>query len=259
MEVDGDATGEVEKPEAAVAEHCFFCFDVLDAKLRSKSLPTLDTPDCDEEFPLFVTWNTMSSKPGGTSRLRGCIGNFEPMALGDGLRDYAIISALKDRRFSPIQLKELPKLECGVSLLTDFEVCSDPFDWDIGTHGIYIHFTNPAHNPPPVDSGDSTPSSSTPPSRQDSEEPKRATRLPKLPFASPADRHKGPHTMSATYLPDVAHSQGWTQTETLDSAIRKAGYSGRITPALRNTLRVTRYQSSHYTVTYEEWIAARHG
>lgn len=61
--------------------------------------------------PLFVTWNIV--RPDGSTRLRGCIGNFSPMPLAMGLQEYALISALKDRRFSPIALSELPRLECG--------------------------------------------------------------------------------------------------------------------------------------------------
>lgn len=40
-------------------------------------------------------------------------------------------SALKDRRFPPIQLKELPYLECTVSILTDYETASHYLDWEV--------------------------------------------------------------------------------------------------------------------------------
>jgi hypothetical protein len=43
-----------------------------------------------DEFPLFVTWNTV--KKDGTKSLRGCIGTFEPQDLDDGLRSYALTS-----------------------------------------------------------------------------------------------------------------------------------------------------------------------
>lgn len=51
-----------------------------------------------------------------------------------------ITSALQDSRFPPINVKELPKLSCAVSLLTDFEPGKDYLDWDIGKHGIWIEF-----------------------------------------------------------------------------------------------------------------------
>jgi AMMECR1 domain-containing protein len=46
-------------------------------------------------------------------RLRGCIGNFEPMPLHDGLSEYALISAFKDSRFRKIDKSELERLECA--------------------------------------------------------------------------------------------------------------------------------------------------
>jgi AMME syndrome candidate gene 1 protein len=51
-------------------------------------------------------------------------------------------SAFDDTRFHPIAHRELPSLECGVTLLTDFEPIADPMDWAIGTHGLRISFTH---------------------------------------------------------------------------------------------------------------------
>ena len=94
------------------------------------------------ESPLFVTWNTVSPRSGRTS-LRGCIGTFEAQDLDEGLSSYAIISAVQDTRFDPITARELPSLEVCVTLLTDFEDCKDgdPMDWELGTHGLRISFT----------------------------------------------------------------------------------------------------------------------
>ncbi|KAI0121920.1 AMMECR1 domain-containing protein [Daldinia grandis] len=91
------------------------------------------------ESPLFVTWNTVSSRTGNTS-LRGCIGTFEAQELDEGLSSYAITSAINDTRFDPISKRELPSLEVAVTLLTDFEDCDDSMDWEIGTHGLRISF-----------------------------------------------------------------------------------------------------------------------
>lgn len=90
------------------------------------------------ESPLFVTWNRISST--GSVSLRGCIGCFEPQALGSGLAFYALTSALGDVRFNPVTLSEVPKLGVAVTLLTDFETCADPMDWELGVHGIRISF-----------------------------------------------------------------------------------------------------------------------
>ena len=36
---------------------------------------------------------------------------------------------MKDSRFKPISSEELPSLQCGVSLLTEFELCGNHLDW----------------------------------------------------------------------------------------------------------------------------------
>ena len=42
----------------------------------------------EEEYPLFVTWNTISSR--GHKTLRGCIGTFDAKKLSEGLASYAL-------------------------------------------------------------------------------------------------------------------------------------------------------------------------
>ncbi|KAL9931884.1 hypothetical protein V8E36_009199 [Tilletia maclaganii] len=157
--------GAAVHAESGVAklEHCFYCFDVLSAELsrshrsnghRGNSTQTATNvavpfDSGNDEYPLFVTWNicpsssTASGKRKTNARLRGCIGTFSPLPLAEGLRDYALTSALHDTRFNPIREDEVPRLECGVSLLTEFEECKDYLDWDVGTHGIYIYLPNP--------------------------------------------------------------------------------------------------------------------
>ncbi|CAG5148372.1 uncharacterized protein ALTATR162_LOCUS2191 [Alternaria atra] len=104
----------------------------------SSSTNLVDGDDEDEEHPLFITWNTVSRS--GDKRLRGCIGTFEAQPLTKGLSDYALTAAFDDTRFSPITARELPTLECAVTLLTDFEPVDDAMDWEIGTHGLRISF-----------------------------------------------------------------------------------------------------------------------
>ena len=172
--------------------------------------------------PLFITWNTVN---GSRSRLRGCIGTFEPLPLKEGLEEYSIIAAFKDRRFNPISLAELPLLECAISLLTKFEECQDYLDWELGTHGIYIDFS------PPSDSASTN--------------------------GFTTRRNGSRSTLTATYLPDVAPAQGWTKVEAIDSAIQKAGYDGKITDELRKSLHVRRYQSEKASLLYADWKATR--
>ncbi len=58
---------------------------------------------------------------------------------------------------------------------------------------------------------------------------------------------------SATYLPEVCHEQGWTRDQCIDSLIRKAGYRGSIDSSFRSNLKVTRYQSTKYSLNYSEY------
>ena len=50
---------------------------------------------------------------------------------------------------------------------------------------------------------------------------------------------------------------GWTQIQTIDSLMRKGGYKGPISPEVRNSIKVTRYQSEKVTVSYNEFMAAK--
>jgi len=105
---------------------------------RKSKAEERQAPSKIEESPLFVTWNTVY---GSSTRLRGCIGTFEARELGDGLRSYALTSAFHDTRFEEkIALNELPVLECGVTLLSNFETVPDPMAWEIGVHGLRISF-----------------------------------------------------------------------------------------------------------------------
>lgn len=64
------------------------------------------------------------------------------MNLHNGLREYAVTSAMKDSRFQPIGKDEYTQLHCSVSLLTNFEDANDYLDWEVGQHGIRIEFIN---------------------------------------------------------------------------------------------------------------------
>lgn len=89
--------------------------------------------------PLFVTWNILTP-PHQSRQLRGCIGTFEAQPLDTGLATYALAAAHSDNRFNPIVARELPALEVAVTLLTNFEACAGPLDWELGVHGIKISF-----------------------------------------------------------------------------------------------------------------------
>lgn len=213
-------------------EHCFHAFNTLDNDLTSA--PLIPATFSDEKYPLFVTWNIRSSKPGRAPQLRGCIGTFDPLPLREGIAEYALISAFRDSRFYDITKSELPHLECGISLLTDFEDATSYLDWTIGVHGIWITFPHPS----------SLRSSATSPS----ESPSPFSSTPFLP------RITSKQSFSATYLPNVIPDQGWDKIEAVDSAIRKAGWNGIITEDIRRNVKLRRYQSRKCTVSWEDYV-----
>ncbi|KAI0722898.1 AMMECR1 domain-containing protein [Earliella scabrosa] len=227
------AGDEVE--QGCLPEHCFHSFDTLFCALTSNKPIPPKFPD--GKYPLFVTWNTRSSRPGRPHRLRGCIGTFEPQPLRDGLAEYALISAFRDSRFKKIEEWELESLECSVSLLTDFEDADNYLDWEVGVHGIHISFPHPSLIPIAP-----SPSSAPSPLSSSSAVPTRGALK---------------HSFSATYLPHVAEEQGWDKIETIDSAIQKAGWNGRISEDLRRACKVRRYQSRSCEVTWEEYARWR--
>lgn len=51
----------------------------------------------------------------------------------------------------------------------------------------------------------------------------------------------------------MAVSQGWTKQEAVDSAIRKAGWEGKITEDVRRSIKLRTYESKKMAVTWEEY------
>ncbi|KAL0580923.1 hypothetical protein V5O48_001117 [Marasmius crinis-equi] len=227
-------TAAPSKSEVCVPEHCYHAFDTLYCALVPGAKP-IDPTFANDEYPLFVTWNTRPSRPGRSPRLRGCIGNFDAQPLHEGLAEYALVSAFRDSRFRKIERSELESLECGISLLTDFEDADSYLDWTIGVHGIYISFPHPSTL--------ASSSSSTTPSP--------------LSSSSYLPRFTRKQTFTATYLPDVIPDQGWDKVEAVDSAIQKAGWNGAITEDIRRSVKLRRYQSSKCYVSWDDYYAWR--
>mmetsp|Transcript_3347 Transcript_3347/g.7870 ORF Transcript_3347/g.7870 Transcript_3347/m.7870 type:complete len:311 (+) Transcript_3347:593-1525(+) len=138
-----DSSSVAEEEVVAQEDLCFFAWDVVLHRLKQISydpcLPPTYNPA--NKAPLFVTW--LKWEASGYENLRGCIGCLEPLALSPGLRDYTIKAAFEDSRFPPIQAHELPSLTCQVSVLHSFEPASHAYDWEVGKHGIIIHFNCP--------------------------------------------------------------------------------------------------------------------
>jgi len=47
---------------------------------------------------------------------------------------------MEDTRFSPMKMEEVPQLDVAVSFLINFDEGNDIYDFEIGKHGIWIHF-----------------------------------------------------------------------------------------------------------------------
>ncbi|TGZ61617.1 hypothetical protein CRM22_007894 [Opisthorchis felineus] len=195
----------LEAPGVIRREMCYYCLDVLHRHLYKADPPKPPITFPNAPYPLFVTWTH-----GKDENLRGCVGTFNALNIHHGLREYAITSAMRDSRFTPITEDEFPHLTCSVSLLLHFEEGKHYQDWQIGVHGIRIEFVN----------------------------------------------EKGYHR-TATYLPEVAHKQGWSHLETIDSLLRKGGYRGPISESLRQSIRLTRYRSEKLSVPATEYLRAR--
>jgi len=227
------------KTQACIQQHCYHAFDALYCTLTDADPipPSFEN----KAYPLFVSWHVRRSRLslGGHPRLRGCIGTFESLPIRESLAEYALISAFNDTRFRKIEERELRKLNCSVSLLTDFEDAENYLDWTIGLHGIQITFPHP-----------STILSITSPSSTPS------------PLSSSSNLLSGrfrstKRMFSATYLPEVIPEQGWSKVEAIDSAIHKAGWDGHIAEDLRRAINLRRYQSSDCTVSFDDYQAWR--
>lgn len=230
-------------PTVASEAHCRFCFDALAAQLVGRPLSAAASQSfADAHCALFVTWNKRhqsshnhhhhntkrrSSSSTTTYHLRGCIGTLEPRPLKAALKDYALTSALRDRRFDPIGAGEVPLLKVTVSLLRRFEKAAHAHDWEVGVHGIIVSFVDPSLS---LNGGNGG-----------------GTRGGGAGGGSAGVRR------SATFLPEVAGEQGWTRAQAVEAAVRKAGYSGVVTAELLSGVEVTRYQSTRWEMTYGEW------
>ena len=123
------------KDEQILKKLCVFSFDLLANKLKISS----QAPVFPEEFkgfslPLFVTWTTGKNK-----KLRGCIGTFASFELEKSLKSFTEKAAFNDPRFDAIKQGEFNSLNCGISLLSNFQETNDIFGWTIGKHGIEIN------------------------------------------------------------------------------------------------------------------------
>jgi AmmeMemoRadiSam system protein A len=73
------------------------------------------------------------------NELRGCIGRFMPSEpLYSVVIDMAIAAAFEDTRFAPLSLKEFPKVNIEISVLSPLKKITDIKEITLGKNGIYI-------------------------------------------------------------------------------------------------------------------------
>jgi uncharacterized protein (TIGR00296 family) len=58
----------------------------------------------------------------------------------------------------------------------------------------------------------------------------------------------------ATYLPEVSLENKWDHEKTVKSLIRKSGFKGNIDTTLLNSLKIKRYKTSEFSMTYDDYI-----
>jgi uncharacterized protein (TIGR00296 family) len=198
----------------ATPEMCYYCFNVLESHLESKQSPNPPSTIENTNALLFVTWRRGHYEDGELRGCKGCTGGAKP--LPEQLRRYSLISALQDTRFDPIELQEVPKLSCHISILHSFEEVESCYDWEVGRHGVTIDFE--VYD------------------REVSSSGKKQI----------FDGH-------AIFLPNVASSNGWDHATTITQLIRKAGFKGKI-ESDKMIMGTTRFQASAAHCDYKSYV-----
>ncbi len=71
--------------------------------------------------------------------LRGCIGTIEPLnPLYETVAEMAIASAVRDPRFPPLSLEELPFVTIEISVLSPLEKVENIEEIETGKHGLLV-------------------------------------------------------------------------------------------------------------------------
>lgn len=106
------------------------------AAIKQEPIPRVSCfhPDLQGNLGVFVTLKTYG-------QLRGCIGHFESdKPLYQMVSETAVSSATEDPRFEHkrITVSELDQLDIEISVLSSLKRMSNPLDFELGKHGIYI-------------------------------------------------------------------------------------------------------------------------
>jgi len=106
----------------------------LAAVTAGKGIPEakLDDAELQGNHGVFVTLKKKGE-------LRGCIGNFAPRTpLYQTVAAQTRMSALEDRRFSPVGAEEVQHIQIEISILMPARPIRNPLDWEFGRHGLIV-------------------------------------------------------------------------------------------------------------------------
>ena len=60
--------------------------------------------------------------------------------------------------------------------------------------------------------------------------------------------------LQSSYILFLIFILGWDKIQTIDSLLRKGGFKGTVTPEVRRSIRLVRYQSEKMTVGYQDYL-----
>lgn len=108
----------------------------VEAAVKGKPTPefAVNDPELHHRHGAFVTVKKRGE-------LKGCIGRFvSDMPLYQLVKDVAVAAVIEDPRFKHERLNEteLNEIDVEVSVISTLRKISNPLDFELGKHGIYI-------------------------------------------------------------------------------------------------------------------------
>lgn len=113
----------------------------VEAAVCGRELPVLATNDAQLDEALCGVFVTIKTN----GQLRGCIGRFvDDHPLSQLVGTMAVSAATQDPRFASNRLRPHELCDChiGLSVLSVLERITNPLDFEIGKHGIYLRSGN---------------------------------------------------------------------------------------------------------------------
>ena len=108
----------------------------LESYLKNRKVTEVEVSDeaLNQKWGVFVTLKK-------DDQLRGCIGQFVPQKpLCQLIQDMAIIAAVHDSRFPPVEYRELEDIKVEISVLSPMRKIDSPSEIELGKHGVYLKY-----------------------------------------------------------------------------------------------------------------------